>query len=187
MNWSFIKVWKKPILEVESVELFYGDQRMTQIPKEWVKVDNLSGMLQLFPTSGSTGGLIITGNGSLFLPIMQGRMGYIPQMWKVTYQAGMNEPAEARVFRKTDIHPNLKDLIYRKTAMGIMGVWGDLIIGAGIANQSINIDGLGQNIGTTQSAMFGGASARIKQLQEDIDGMLPTLRSYYGGIDMVVI
>lgn len=186
LNWSYIKVWKKPVLSVESVEMWYGDRPMMKIPKEWIKIDPLSGMLQMFPTSGSTGGLIITGSGSMFLPIFSGQMGYVPQMWKVKYTAGMNEP-EGQIFRKTDIHPNLKEIIYKKTAMSVMGVWGDLIIGAGIANQSISIDGLSQSIGTTQSPMFGGASARIKQLEEDINNMLPGLRSYYGGIDLAVI
>jgi hypothetical protein len=187
MNWSFIKLWKKPVLSIESLELWYGDRPMMKIPPEWIKVDPLSGMIQMFPTSGSTGGLIITGDGGLFLPIMTGAIGYVPQMWKVTYTAGMNEPTEEQIYRKTDIHPDLKDVIYRKTAMGVMGVWGDLIIGAGIANQSVGIDGLSQSIGTTQSAMFGGASARIKQLEEDINNALPQLQSYYGGINMAVL
>lgn len=187
MNWSYIKVWKKPILEVQEIQLYYGDKPMMKIPKEWIKVDNLGGMIQLFPTSGTTSGMIITNSGGMFLPMLHGQLSYVPQMWRVKYKAGMNEPAENQVYRKTDIHPNLKDVIYRKTAMGVMGVWGDLIIGAGIANQSVSLDGLSQSIGTTQSAMFGGASSRIKQLQEDIDLMMPTLRSYYGGIDMTVV
>src|SRR6185312_17119604 len=98
-------------------------------------------------------------------------------MWKVTYTAGMTKPKQQYIFRNHDMAANLKEMIYKKAAIGIMGVWGDLIIGAGIANQSISIDGLSQSIGTTQSAMFGGASSRIKQLQEDIDNMLPALRS----------
>ncbi len=187
MNWNFIKTWKKPIMEVESIEMWYGDNRMFQIPKDWIKVDHLSGVLQIFPMSGSAGGMIINAAGGAWVPLIHGRLGYAPKMWKIKYEAGMKDPEEVQITRHNTIHPTLKDLIYRRAAMGIMGVWGDLIIGAGIANQSISIDGLSQSIGTTQSAMFGGASSRIKQLQEDIDAMLPPLRSYYGGIDMVVI
>ncbi|MNW28249.1 hypothetical protein D3C74_50710 [compost metagenome] len=190
MNWGYVKLWKKPVLEVQSLEMWYGDRPMMTIPKEWLKIDPLSGMIQMFPTSGSTGGMIITASGGMFLPILRGSIGYVPQMWKVKYTAGMSEPsteATGQVYRKTDIHPNLKEVIYKKTAMSVMGVWGDLIIGAGIANQSIGIDGLSQAIGTTQSPMFGGASARIKQLEEDIAAMMPGLRSYYGGIDLAVL
>lgn len=187
LNWNFIKLWKKPVLEKPTLEMWYGDQKMLTIPEDWIKVDNLAGHIQIFPVSGSAGGMIISKGGNLWQPLIQGKMGYAPSMWKIKYKAGMTEPEKGKAPKKTDIHYLLKDLIYRKTAMGVMGVWGDLIIGAGIANQSVGIDGLSQSIGTTQSAMFGGASSRIKQLQEDIDNMLPVLRSYYGGIDMVVV
>lgn len=186
MNWSYIKLWKRPVLSVEKLELWYGNQKMYEIPQEWIQLDVQHGAIQLFPTSGITSGLIITAGGSLFLPLVQGNFGYAPQMWRVSYTAGMNEP-QGDVFQQTDIHPNLREVIYKKACIGILGVWGDLIIGAGIASQSISIDGLSQSINTTQSPMFGGASARIKQLEEDINNMLPGLRAYYGGIDMVVI
>ena len=59
---------------------------------------------------------------------------------------------------------------------------------AGIANQSVSIDGLSQSVGTTQSAMFGGASARIESYAKDLDErILPMLRARLGGIRMVVV
>lgn len=64
----------------------------------------------------------------------------------------------------------------------------DLIIGAGIANQSVSIDGVSQSIGTTQSAMFGGASARIQAYSDDLkDSLIPALRMRFGGLRMVVV
>jgi hypothetical protein len=191
MNWGYIKLWHRPVASVEKLTLWYGNQKMYDIPSAWLKVDQQHGAIQLFPTTGVTSGLIITSGGSLFLPLVQGGFGYAPQMWSVDYTAGMSEPdtnAQGEyVYAQTNIHPNLKEVIYKRASIGIMQVWGDLIIGAGIANMSLSVDGLSQSIGTTQSPMFGGASARIKQMQEDIDNMLPALRSYYGGIDMVVI
>ena len=59
---------------------------------------------------------------------------------------------------------------------------------AGIANQSVSIDGVSQSIGTTQSAMFGGASARVEAYNKDLkEVLLPALRQKFGGIRMVVI
>lgn len=47
---------------------------------------------------------------------------------------------------------------------------------------------ISQSIGTTQSAMFGGASARIESYAKDIDErLLPVLRAKFGGIKMVII
>lgn len=59
---------------------------------------------------------------------------------------------------------------------------------AGIANQSVSIDGVSQSIGTTQSAMFGGASARVNEYTKDLtENLLPALRMRFGGLRMVVI
>ena len=59
---------------------------------------------------------------------------------------------------------------------------------AGIASQSVSIDGLSQSIGTTQSAMFGGASARVEAYNKDIkEQILPILRQKFNGIRMVVL
>lgn len=59
---------------------------------------------------------------------------------------------------------------------------------AGIASQSVSIDGLSQSIGTTQSAMFGGASARTESYTKDLkEQILPALRMRFGGIRLCVI
>ena len=185
MNWNYIKLWKKPIVDVHSLELMYCDSQVFNIPRDWMKIDHIGGTIQMFPTSGSAGGMIITSSGAAQVPLLQGRMGYAPQMWKVTYRAGME--GDKLPNGMPVVHPMLKDTLYRKAAMGILGVWGDLIIGAGIANQSIGIDGLSQSIGTTQSPMYGGASARIEQLGKDVDQAMPALRSYYSGIEFTVV
>ena len=59
-------------------------------------------------------------------------------------------------------------------------VGGRLIIGAGIASRTLTIDGVSETINTTQSAMYGGYSAEILQIDQDIDKMLGRLRSYFG-------
>lgn len=186
VNWGYVRLHKKPVIKVETMALYYGDRPMLEIPESWLKVDEIAGAIQLFPTAGATGGIIIDRSGAMVLPLMSGSQ-YVPQMWRVTYSAGMTEPDDVQAPKRSDIHANLKEVIYKKAAIGVLGVYGELIIGSGIANQSISLDGVSQSIGTTQSAMYGGASARIQQLQEDIDTNMPTLRAFYGGIDMVVV
>lgn len=186
MNWGFLKLNKKPVICIESLEMYYGDRPMMSIPKDWLRIDHLAGHVQLFPTAGSAGGIIITSGGGLVTPMLRGSYQYAPQMWKVKYKAGMVKP-NGQVYRGFNLHPDLLEAIYKKAAMSIMTVWGDLIIGAGIANQSISIDGMSQSIGTTQSAMYGGASARVEQLKKDVDNLMKTLNAYYNGIEMVVV
>ncbi len=212
MNWGFLKTWKKPILSVDNLSMWYGTEKMFDVPSEWLKIDALSGQVQMFPNQGSAGGMIITATGGLITPLITGNIGFAPKLWRITYTAGMTTPDDPNAgtpnaaattdqtsasqfsagmnsfnYGLTDIHPDLVEMIYKKASIGILGVWGDLIIGAGIASEDIGVDDLHQSIDTTQSAMFSGAAARIKQLQEDIDSYLPELRSYYGGIDMTVI
>lgn len=212
MNWGFLKTWKKPILSVDNLSMWYGTMKMFDVPADWLKIDSLSGQVQMFPNQGSAGGMIITATGGLITPLITGNIGYAPKLWRISYTAGMSAPDDpnagtpnaapatnmtsaqpfsggmnAHIYGQTDIHPDLVELIYKKAAIGILGVWGELIIGSGIASMDLGLDDLHQSVNTTQSAMFSGAAARIKQLQEDIDSYLPELRSYYGGIDMAVI
>jgi hypothetical protein len=174
-NWTFFQLYKRPIMSVESLTLNYGDTQMFQIPNEWIKHPDNSGQIQLFPTSGSSGGLILTSGGN-FIPLLQGAYQYAPGMWKVSYTAGLQ-----------DIPDDMVEYIMKRASVGILQVWGDLIIGAGIANQTISIDGLSQSIGTTQSPEFSGAGARIKNYMDDMKELEKRLRDTYLGINFGVI
>lgn len=176
MNWGFLQLWKRPVREVKSVKLMYGTQPSFEVPNDWIKLDKKAGKIQMFPAQGSANHMIISQSGIVFG--LQQRWGYAPQMWEVDYVAGMEE---------NDIPEHLKILIYKKATIDILTVWGDLIIGAGIANQSISIDGLSQSIGTTQSAMYGGASARCQQYKDDINDLIPVLRMQFDSPRMVVL
>ena len=111
-----------------------------------------------------------------------GAWQFAPQLWSVDYVAGVDEND------KTFPTALLQEAIYKRAACGILNVWGDLILGAGIASQSVSIDGVSQSIGTTQSAMFGGASARIESYTKDInEQILPSLKMKFSGIRMVVV
>lgn len=149
-NWGYIQLWKRPIKEVKSLRLMYGTRPSWEVPLDWLKIDKNSGKIQMFPSSGSVTSMIIGSSGAIYG--LYNAWDYAPQMWEVDYVAGMDS---------NNLPAHLKELIYKKAVIGILQVWGDLILGAGIASSSISIDGLSQSIGTTQSAMFGGASARL--------------------------
>lgn len=173
-NWGYLQLWKTPVIEVTELYMTYGLNRAFTIPADWIKLSKISGQINLFPASGSAGGLIINSSG-IFLGINRW-WDYAPHTWKVKYRAGMDT-----------IPSDLLHYIYMQSAISIMTVWGDLIIGAGIASQSIGLDGLSQSIGTTQSAMYGGASGRIETYRKDIELLLPVLIKKYRPISMVVV
>jgi hypothetical protein len=61
----------------------------------------------------------------------------------------------------------------------LLHIAGDLILGAGIASQSLGIDGLSQSIGTTSSAMYSGYSSRAESLDKQYKLVMMGLRSQY--------
>ena len=160
-NWGYLQTFHNPVKEVKAVKMMYGNRPSVDIPLDWIKLDKLTGQLHIFPSEGSAGSLIIGNTGLL---------------------AGVDEND------KTFPTALLQEAIYKRAACGILNVWGDLILGAGIASQSVSIDGVSQSIGTTQSAMFGGASARIESYTKDInEQILPSLKMKFSGIRMVVV
>ena len=179
-NWGFIQLQHNPVRTVTELVLMYGGQKSINIPLDWIQLNKLTGQITLFPSAGSANSLIIGQTGLLFG--FQSQWSYAPMLWSVTYNAGIDENDPSIPL---DL---IKECIFKRACCGILNVWGDLILGAGIASQSVSIDGISQSIGTTQSAEFGAASARINTYTKDIhDNLLPILRQRFGGIRMIVV
>lgn len=174
-NWGYMSLYKKPAISVESIQLMYGNKSVTSIPSEWIRVSKMSSTLQLFPTEGSSSALIITGDGRLLQ--VPGYWDNAPQLWNVKYKAGF----------EGELPFDLMDFIYKRAAVNVLTIWGDLIGGAGIANASISIDGLSQSYGTTKSAGANAASARCNMYNEDMKNSLNVLKSTYDPMRLAVI
>ena len=174
-NWGYLQLFKCPAIEVLELKLTYGNQNGMHIPREWIQLNKTTGQITLFPVSGVTSSLIIGADGSIIG--LQNRLSYAPMLWQVKYRAGMDA-----------IPADLYEAIYKKAAISVLQIWGDLMLGAGIANQAISLDGLSQSIGTTKSSGYGGAAARVNEYKQDLDQrLLPALKSYFTGIKMVVL
>lgn len=174
-NYQYTPVYKRPIMEVKEMKYIYGNKPLMKIPHEWIQVSKNMGDITIFPTSGSLQP-ILPAIGTA-LPIFFNR-NYMPMAVSVSYRAGME---------RKDIPTNLLVYIFKLAAIDIFQVWGDQIIGAGIASSSLSIDGLSQSIGTTQSAMYGGASARILEYRKDIETLTPILRRHFAKFNSVVL
>lgn len=179
-NWGYIQLHKNPVKRITGLRMMYGNRPSVEIPLDWIKLDKLTGQIHLFPSTGSAGSLIIGNTGLLYG--FHGAWAFAPQLWAVDYVAGVDESDNTLPIQL------LQEAIYKRASCGILNVWGDLILGAGIASQSVSIDGVSQSIGTTQSAMFGGASARIENYTKDIkEQILPALKQRFSGIRMIVV
>ena len=100
----------------------------------------------------------------------------IPDSWSVDYVAG---------FAAGRVPPEIVEVIGKLASYGPLNIAGDLIGGAGIASQSLSIDGLSQSINTTSSPMYSGYGARLSIYQREIGEMIPLLRKTYRGTPLL--
>jgi len=131
--------------------------------------------IAFIPARSATSNIITGLSGSIF-PVLVTRGEWIPDFWKIEYESGFDK-----------IPLDIVDVIGKSASIDILNVLGDILLGAGIANQSISIDGLSQSVGTTQSATNSAFGARIGQYEREIKNDLPNLIDRYRGIRMVVM
>lgn len=135
--------------------------------------------LTLFTTKGksiaivaSTGTLSsFTLIGSSWLVFRSGA-STVPDFWHLKYNTGF-----------TDCPPeDILSVLGKFVAIDVLAVLGDILLGAGIASQSISMDGLSQSINTTQSAENSAYSARIRQYLSELKTEAPQVKDTYRGI-----
>lgn len=155
-------------------------------PKEWLyshyDSDGLySKRISVVPNGGasyyvqSSGDVILTG---LTSQIGLQRYQNIPDYWRIQYVTG---------FSYKNIPEDLINVVGKLGSIGVFAMYGDIILGAGIANMSISIDGLSQSIGTTSSPTNAGFGARILQYQKEVKETLKRLKGFYKGFNYTVL
>ncbi|MBI9086799.1 MAG: hypothetical protein JEZ11_24595 [Desulfobacterales bacterium] len=176
-QFCYIQLYQFPVISVEALKASYAGVDVMSFPADWIQIYKESGQLQLMPTNGSLSQVLLgAGSGSL-LPLISGRMSNMPHLFKVDYTAG---------FAANEVPATIADLISMKASIGILNIMGDILLGAGIASQSVSIDGLSESITTTQSAENSSYSARIRQYERQIKAELPELKAFYKGMHLAV-
>ena len=179
MNWGLIMT-SYPVKDTIGLAGYYGDQKHLTVPKGWLKSKMSSDDLYhrsvwLIPNGTgqySNAPLVLGG----ITPILSSdRTGVLPDYWRMRYVTGF------------DIMPmDLVNMVGKLAATNIFNLLGDLILGAGIASQSIGVDGLSQSISTTSSAENSGYSSRINMYIKELRTGLPRLKEHYTGIKFTV-
>lgn len=177
-KYIWMKLKESPVISVEEVRMVLpGEQVVQTFEDDWIHIQKDSGQLQLVPGTG-TAGSILLGAGGAYIPLIYGNNRFIPDAFRVDYTAGF-EPGQ--------VPPLITDLIGKKASFGPLNIAGDLLGGAGIASQSISIDGLSQSFNTTSSATNAGYGARLLQYGKEIKELLPMLERYYKGLKFSVV
>ncbi len=178
-KFQFLQTYKYPIVEDPllpvSVKLVFPSQPQYSrtYPQEWVQPDYESGHVEIVPGLGALS-LPFMGVGGVLSPFVAGgATRYVPNVLNVSYTAG---------FARGQVPDSIKHLVGMMSAIGPLNIAGDLIVGAGIANYSMSLDGVSRSVGTTSSATNAGYGARVLEYQKELKMQIPAIRNFYKGI-----
>lgn len=176
-QWGWMNLYEYPITSVTSLTAEYPTgQTVLVFPSPWIKIRAKSGQIQLVPTAGSLSQVLIGAGGS-YLPLLSGRLSYLPNLFLVTYVAGFAQGA---------IPDAVNEVIGLRAAIHVMSTSGSSIIEPGIQTKSTSIDGLSQST-SVMVGQFGPYSGRIVEYQKRIDDLLITIQQEFKGIVMLTL
>jgi hypothetical protein len=178
-SWGFIPT-SFPIIEIGGLTGFLGNIEQVKYPLTWLSIKRsndptaMHRMMYIVPTAGTPDHESITYSG---ISPHVGWFGQqqIPNYWTVRYCTSFNILPE-----------DILDAIGKLAAINIFHQLGDIILGAGIASQSLGIDGLSQSISTTSSATNAGYGARIGGYLTDLKQARIDLKNKYDGSALTV-
>lgn len=140
-QYMFMKLFHYPIIDVSEVRLVLPTEvEVKNFEREWFRIQKEVGHLQLVPGATSTVTVPLVGISATWYPYLYAARRLIPDAFRVSYTAG---------FESGTVPDNIKDIIAKKACFGPLNIAGDLLGGAGIASQSLSIDGLSSTFNTT--------------------------------------
>lgn len=184
MSWGYIRTMY-PIVYIDNLEGWINDICQITYPKEWLSIKKQESVavyrnLYLIPNTGSKNGATMTQNSLIYngLSPHLGWFGqsYIPNYWRPRYITGWDK-----------IPADLMDFMAKIASINILSVLGDILYGVGITSLQVSLDGVSQSTPLARSGQGGLFSGRIKQYVDDLERMLPDLKSKYRGISFEVL
>ena len=153
-------------------------------PTQWLtNTQNSYGQYKRRVSIVPTGTAVATANAEVILSGLTTQLGsqhflMIPDYWDLQYITG---------FKLDQIPMDLINLTGKLASFGPLGIAGDLILGAGIASQSLGVDGLSQSISSTSSATNAGYGARLVQYEREIKATIPRIKLVYDEVKLSVL
>ena len=153
-------------------------------PTQWLtNTRNSYGQYKRRVSIVPTGTAVATANAEVILSGLTTQLGsqhflMIPDYWDLQYITG---------FDLDNMPMDLINLVGKLATFGPLGIAGDIILGAGIAAQSLGVDGLSQSISSTSSATNAGYGARILQYSKEITETVKKIKLVYDEIKLGVL
>lgn len=175
-NWGFIPT-TYPVICPDELTGFLGKVEQVIYPNNWLiskRTNDAIGYhrsMYLVPSAAST-----TTQNSVVYSGVAPHMGHygslnIPHYWSASYVTSFDRIPE-----------DILMAIGKLATINIFAQLGDIILGAGIASQSLGLDGLSQSISTTSSATSSGYGSRMINYYKDLKDSMPKLAAKYKGI-----
>lgn len=171
-NWGHIKLQNR-VNEITTLEGWISDTKVMTMPTNIIVFKGKT--ISLVPGSSALATAIWFNNAGVY-PVLQSGVSMVPDFWHITYKSGFKEIPE-----------DILEVLGKLVSIQVLAVLGDILLGAGIASESLSFDGLSQSISTTQSAENSAYSARIKQYQTELKTDLRNLFNYYRGISFETV
>lgn len=165
---------KKPVQSVQAVRLHVPGTNATTFPASWYELSPSTGSIEVVPQGSFTYHRQVGFSPyytQAFLSVTRRR---IPNAIEIDYTAG---------FPEGKIPGDILSIVGKSAAIGPLRIAGNILLGAGVAGQSISIDGLGQSISLTKQGN-GAFAAMINDFQQDIAQALPIIKGKYHGINV---
>ena len=165
-NYSFLRLRHKPVHRLDSLELWLGNYSMVQIPTTYYMLHPSMGDVQL--VANAIQSLSING---LAFPLLAGRPSgqNVPHLWRASYEAGQ------------DVTADLFDVVSWIATQQLLIPLSDSVI-AGIASQSVSLDGVSESVATTSSATNSTYGAAILEYEKRIKAWFKDVAPSYRGI-----
>lgn len=173
----YVQLFTKPLLSVQEVRMVLPTEtRIITFSNQWVRPDFDAATIEVVPGTGSITAVAL-GLSSLWAPIINGMMDYVPDIIRVDYTAG---------YANGQVPYDVLELVGKMAALGPLAIIGDLLLGPGITGTTVTLDALMTNVRSTKESGQSAFSGRLRQYREDIRNDLREIRRSIQGLRMVM-
>lgn len=178
-KWQFFQLKRRPVISVEALRYRVPGVPGSEItyPTSWLEPDLDAGTVEVVPGLGAASLAFFSGGGVLF-PTLSTTGQSVPHVFECDYTAG---------FERGKVPGVIREIAGKVASFGPLNIAGDLVAGAGIAAESLSMDGVAQSVTTTNSSTNAGYGARLLQYRKEIAEQLPRLYTYYHAINAFAV
>jgi hypothetical protein len=166
-----------PVLKVENLKALWpgrneslapdGPTQEIDYPTSWVSLQGDQGLIRIIPNSGT----LVNADAnflssSAYRAVVLGGLKAWPNLWRVTYLAGMDY----------DMIPDLvNDCVGHMAAIKFLSMMAPALFP--VVSQNVSIDGMGQSVSTAGPTWL---QLRLQELQTERDRLVDLLKTHYG-------